>query len=639
MRNNSLIVNMFVIILLSILLITSLFSIFAPIDFMGISSWLSPIELIGSCLAVLMITYWSIQFLKKHPNFIQILQRILLIILIGIQIYIAFNFVDYGRADSFYIHNQAVLLAHASYHWMNYFNIYPNNVFCAVWISELIKLSILLHLKSPWILINLIQFIWLDLGLIACLLLLHKWNKSYLKPLLIFIWIITAPFYGYVLFVYTDIWVLPVPVMIAALLEMHFPTKISLLKFILISGLLLLAAKMKGNFWILVIAVMLGIIISEISRHHFNQFPKLLWTFILLFLVFSIGMKGIQKATNYSSTNQALPVTHWIAMSSNPNTHGDYLKRETLDEIALPTKKARTQTDIKLITNNLKQMKLPGLIQHCALKLQLLTSSGTFGFERLTKQWQQAPQWFYHYQTQLKIRLANITQIEYIILLCGTIILLLWSSIDESQLILVIFMIGIIIFHSVLWESEERYGLPLLPILILFGILGIDTLVSRTKDLSHSQLHIGKGFLTVIFIILIGEVIADLPLNSSGYITGQNIGSYLADEQIVLMPHKTLTTGIKLPIKAHKLELLPLGYNQKIKATISQENHLVAKVNSTAQLKKINISHAHAGELQVKIYNPTRVPINFAVGKAAYPIASVPIKNHSQTYLQYQLEQ
>lgn len=129
MRNNSLIVNMFVIILLSILLITSLFSIFAPVDFMGISSWLSPIELIGSCLAVLIITYWSIQFLKKHPNFIQILQHILLIILIGIQIYIAFNFVDYGRADSFYVHNQAVLLAHASYHWMNYFNIYPNNVF------------------------------------------------------------------------------------------------------------------------------------------------------------------------------------------------------------------------------------------------------------------------------------------------------------------------------------------------------------------------------------------------------------------------------------------------------------------------------------------------------------------------------
>lgn len=65
MRNNSLIVNMFVIILLPILLITSLFSIFAPVDFMGISSWLSPIELIGSCLAVLMITYWSIQFLKN----------------------------------------------------------------------------------------------------------------------------------------------------------------------------------------------------------------------------------------------------------------------------------------------------------------------------------------------------------------------------------------------------------------------------------------------------------------------------------------------------------------------------------------------------------------------------------------------
>lgn len=638
MKKNSSIVNMFVIILLSILLIISLFSIFAPVDFMGISSWLSPIKLIGCSIAAVLIACWSIQFLKKHPSFIQILQRILLIVLVGIQIYIAFNFVDYGRADSFYVRDQAVLLAHASRHWMSYFSIYPNNVFCAVWILELIKLSALFHLKTPWVLINLIQFIWLDLGLMASLFLLQKWNKSYLKPLLIFVWIITAPFYGYALFVYTDIWVLPVPLMVASLLETHFSKKISWLKFILISGLLIFAAKMKGNFWILVIAVILGLVISGISNRNFNQLRKLLCTLIPILIVFSIGMTLIQNDSNYHSTDKALPVTHWIAMSSDPNTHGDYLKKETLDEIALPTKKARTQNDIKLITGNLKQMRFQGFIEHCASKLQLLTSSGTFGFERLTKQWQRIPRWFYHYQNQLKIRLANITQIEYITFLCGTIIFLILSFTSESQSILEIFMIGIVVFHTVLWESEERYGLPLLPILILFGILGIDVLASKMKNSSNPLIKLGKGLLTIIFVILIGKAVNNLPSNSSEYITGQNIGSYLADEQITLAPKKTLITKIKLPIKAQKLILFPSDSNQKIKARITQGKRLIINVDSTTQLQKINISNAHAGYLQIQIHNPTSKSINFEVGRAAYPIASSPIKDHPHTYLQYWIE-
>lgn len=93
-------------------------------------------------------------------------------------------------------------------------------------------------------------------------------------------------------------------------------------------------------------------------------------------------------------------------------------------------------------------------------------------------------------------------------------------------------------FHTILWESEERYGLPLLPILILFGILGIDTLASKVKSSSNFLIKLGKGLLTIIFIILIGKAVNNLPLNSSKYITGQNIGSYLADEQIRLAPKK-----------------------------------------------------------------------------------------------------
>lgn len=639
MKKNSLLVNVFGIILLSILLIISLFSIFEPTNFMGISNWLSPFRLIGSGIAIWIILDWTIHFLKNHPNFSKNIQLILIIGLIGIQVYVAINLIDYGRADSFYVRNQAYLLAHFSKHWMNYFEIYPNNVFCALWISLLIKLSLIFHFQSPWMLINVIQFGWLDLGLCASIFLLKKWNKPYLTPILILIWIFTAPFYGYALFVYTDIWVLPIPIMVAALLEIQLPSRIEWVKYIFISGLLIFAAKMKGNFWILVIAMVLGLIIMGINKGDYSQLRKFLIALIPILFIFSIGTTTIQKMQNYHSTNKALPVTHWIAMSSDPNTHGDYINKQTLKEINLPSKKIRNQTDIKIIVNNFKKMKFSGFIKHCAAKLQLLASSGTFGFERLTQQWQRAPQWFYKFQSQLRIRIANISQIEYLVLLCGTIISLITVPLNNTQVILEIFMIGIITFHSVLWESEERYGLPLLPILILFGILGIDACASKIKSSSNSLLKFGKGLLIGIFIILIGKAINNLPSNSSGYVTGQNIGSYLANEQLKIAPQGKLTTKIQLPIKAQKLILFPSDSNQKINVRITQGQHLIATINSTAQLQKINISRAHPGDLQIKINNSASKAINFEVGRAAYPIASSSIKNHPHTYLQYQIKQ
>lgn len=44
------------------------------------------------------------------------------------------------------------------------------------------------------------------------------------------------------------------------------------------------------------------------------------------------------------------------------------------------------------------------------------------------------------------------------------------------------------------------------------------------------------------------------------------------------------------------------------------------------------------GIFKFKSIPPTSKAINFEVGRAAYPIASSPIKDHPHTYLQYWIE-
>ena len=641
MKRNSNFVNMFVIILITLLFLALFCSIFIPVNFLAVSHWLSPIKLLGCSFGLLVILVEVIKICKHHPRLTVFIQRLLLVALLILQFYIAVTFVDYGRADSFFIRNQADMFAHHIFNWQHYFKIYPNNIFCTILITFLIKLSIGLHLSSPWVFINIIQFIWLDLGLFSSLFLLKKWNLSFLKPLLILIWILAAPLAGYALFVYTDIWVLPIPLMITALLSLKCNSTFKeILKSIVIIGLLVFSAKIKGNFWILVIAFVLAFLICSIKKHQNIKIQYWAICFIGVFIIFS-GMSTLfQKETNYSS-NDSLPVTHWIAMSSEPNTHGDYVKHQTIMEIQLPSKKAREKSDIKQISANLKEMGVIGTLNHCLQKLQLLMSSGTFGYQRLTKQWQNAPLWFYKNKARIQAYTPNFIQIGHICLLIGTIIFLGSTKADLAELILELFMIGIITFHSIIWESEERYGLPLLPILILLGLRGINKLAEVTENHHKVPLIAKVSGMVLIMTLIIGSVL-NLPLEKGTYISGQNIGSYLVDEKIKVFPFQTIKSEIYLPVCASELKLDPVSVSKKsemVNVKLIQNNQYKSVNINLNQTDEVPINSFRPGKIKIIITNMTNISIALEVGKSFYTIGDSLIKGYHQTYLQYQIYQ
>lgn len=627
-----------VIILTLILVIVSLMGIFVPVNFMAVSQWFSPLVLTIGALGLGVVMVFLIQVLQTlTTRQIKFCKWILFGLLIILQIYIAFHFVDYGRADSFYVRDQAYKLAHGNFAWKRYFEIYSNNVNIAIMYAGLIKLSMFFHLSTPWIMISIIQFIWLDLGLASALFLLKKWHHENLTPLLVLVWIFTIPFYAYAIYDYTDIWVLPVVLMVAAIGEFNFKHK--LFKPILLSFLMIFAAELKGNFWILVIAFFIILGIQTIHQKQWKKIIKYFIIFIITFVLCTLGIKGLQNLTKYQkNVNKSFSVTHWIAMASDPNSHGDYLKKITLDDMDTKNKNARSKHDIKVIKENYKKMRVKGFVRHSFEKLQLFMTSSTFDFQRLTKQWQKVPAWYLTQRKQIQYWIPNLLQIGYLMLLFGTLIYLFTRKIDGSQLLLVIFTIGLIMFHIFIWEVEERYSLPLLPILIIFGILGWQSLLQKIQNNKHSKTANLIGIdLILVSIILVGKQATTLPVQEY-YISGQNIGSYFDSQKLTFKKNQSMITQIKLPIKVDRLVIdVYSGESNQVKVEITQNNKIIVDKKCLAsELDNIAISKAHKGKIKVKVTNLSSVPLKLEIGKSSYSIDKDQIKGNSKCYLQYQ---
>ena len=325
-------------------------------------------------------------------------------------------------------------------------------------------------------------------------------------------------------------------------------------------------------------------------------------------------------------------------MASDPNSHGDYLKKITLDDMDTKNKNVRSKHDIKVIKENYQKMGVKGFVRHSFEKLQLFMTSSTFDFQRLTKQWQKVPAWYLTQRKQIQYWIPNLLQIGYLMLLFGTLIYLFTRKIDGSQLLLVIFTIGLIMFHIFIWEVEERYSLPLLPILIIFGILGWQSLLQKIQNNKHSKIAnlIGIG-LILISIILIGKQAMTLPVQEY-YISGQNIGSYFDSQKLTFKKNQSMITQIKLPIKVDRLVIdVYSGESNQVKVEITQNNKIIVNKKCLAsELDSIAISKAHKGKIRVKVTNLSSTPLKLEVGKSSYPIDKDQIKGNSKCYLQYQ---
>lgn len=566
-------------------------------------------------------------------------------LIVVMQLIVALSFVDVGRADAFWVRNQAIALAQGQQHWASYFQTYPNNVNLTLVVAGALKLALKFGLTNPWVIFNIGRFLWIDTGLIAGLVVLRRWHTWRPGALgLLLAWLLAVPIYAYALFDYTDAWVLPLVVDTLAL-GFGFKQQSGWRRWGLAGltwSLLAFGVVIKSNLIVLWLATGLIVLVAG-CQHQLSWRTAGCWllgSVVTLGLFFG-GMSQLARHQGYRrDNNQALPVTSWVAMSLNPQTSGDYDEHDFEMIRKQPTSKAKQQTATRLIKTRLGQLKLSGLLLHWAKKMSVFYATGDFDSFRLTTQWLKAPRWFRAQTQTVQFWLATLTQSWYLCLLIGSVgSLLRQKQLTLSFSLLSLTILGFTVFHVGLWEVESRYALPLLPVLMILASHQWTQLPCRQLTARARQ---RLNWVLMLALVISGwQIWQTRPTQSprTSLIARQGNGSYFQAEAQAILPQQRVT--IKLPAlpASNRLRLSPTTASGLIRLRLKAgKQTVVASSGSPAKLRRINYPMTKQ-PLTIHLTNVGKSTVQYAAVKANYDQLTGKILSQPTWFMQLMLQQ
>lgn len=615
-----------------------------PIHFFGNPDWASPVVQLAMVLGLLVMTMAGRQVLKQLSSR---QYRWLLIGLVGliaiVQILIATSFVDVARADPFFVRQQALLLARGSHHWQHYFMIYPNNVNFTLLVANLLK-PLLKLTQTPWVLLNVIRFIWIDTGLISGLYLLNRWR--YWQPGAVsfsLLWLVSVPVAAFGLFAYTDALVLPLLPDSLALLTLGLSLTGWRRWGVLIGDGLLVAVGvvMKTNLIVLWLTlVLMGIILWW--QRQFSGRQMLGW---LVSLVMTLGvmfavMRTAQQQAGYTrQADAALPATSWIAMSLNPQSSGEYRHGDFARVNQMPTAAAKRQQTQQMIQQRLHQMGVTGTLVHLLKKMRVFWATGDFDSFKLTTQWIRAPRWYLNHQRQLQFWLVLMTQTIYLTMLVQAIVTLMKRR-EWAVTFVALAILGLTAFHVGLWEVEGRYALPLLPGLMLLSIVG-----GRELPVWHLNRVMRRQLTWLVVVLAAISVVSLWQTSQATRVTdvvrgNQGNGRYVVSTVQKIGPGHAVTTPLAVSGKSNVLRLKPVATHGRVTITLTKGAHVVKRWRGSAnELTTLNYPLTAAGNLRLAIKNIGQTPVRYGVMAANYSPLTGRVTAKRHAYLQVVIKQ
>ena len=615
-----------------------------PIHFFGNPDWASPVVQLAMVLGLLVMTMAGRQVLKQLSSR---QYRWLLIGLVGliaiVQMLIATSFVDVARADPFFVRQQALLLARGSHHWQHYFMIYPNNVNFTLLVANLLK-PLLKLTQTPWVLLNVIRFIWIDTGLISGLYLINRWR--YWRPGAVsfsLLWLVSVPVAAFGLFAYTDALVLPLLPDSLALLTLGLSLTGWRRWGVLIGDGLLVAVGvvMKTNLIVLWLTlVLMGVILWW--QRQFSGRQMLGW---LVSLVMTLGvmfavMRTAQQQAGYTrQVDAVLPATSWIAMSLNPQSSGEYRHADFARVNQMPTAAAKRQQTQQMIQQRLHQMGVTGTLVHLLKKMRVFWATGDFDSFKLTTQWIRAPRWYLNHQRQLQFWLVLMTQTIYLTMLVQAIVTLMRRR-EWAVTFVALAILGLTAFHVGLWEVEGRYALPLLPGLMLLSIVG-----GRELPVWHLNRVMRRQLTWLVVVLAAISVVSLWQTSRATRITdvvrgNQGNGRYVVSTVQKIRPGQAVTTPLAVSGKSNVLRLKPVATHGRVTITLTKETHVVKRWRGSAnELTTLNYPLTAAGNLRLEIKNTGQTPVRYGVMAANYSPLTGRVTAKRHAYLQVVIKQ
>ena len=527
-----------------------------------------------------------------------------------------------------------------------YFYTYPNNVPLTLLLAGVLKLGRWITGGDSGVWLNLVQFAWLDTGIAVMAHHLRRQVAPLQANLFLILVTTSAPLYAYALNTYSDTVVLPAVYLVLVAL-FRFRRAVTWRQGLgrgLVLGLLLAVSYLfKANFIVLTIAVLLGLWLLP------NHLPRIGWgklgVTLLIALCFAGGLganRWTQTAAGYQADpNRALPALSWIAMSWNPAYHGDYNKQDADTVIAAPTAQAKTTLAQEHLAQAFNQLGPSGVAVHLFRKAQLFLATGTFDSFQINSAFDRLPTAYRRHQPVCEWLLANLTQAAY----CGLLLInLCWGWVQwrrrhfsASFWVGGLFALGLTAFHVIFWETEERYALPLLP-LLLAGAASSFHLPERCPV--HRPRVWSRTLVVSFSVLMVGAltwdgVVHTRPVTQLVDAVSQNEGRYYQDHRIRLRAGQHLTQPFTAPVTFNRLVVDPNRGTRGQLTLETRQGKLIWRSAKQISLANVKLPDQPAGTYQLRVTNSNRQPLAVVTAPANYPLLPHALRQHPHQYLRF----
>ncbi|QIL50056.1 hypothetical protein G7084_01210 [Weissella coleopterorum] len=527
--------------------------------------------------------------------------------------------------DPFRVYYQAEQLAlqHSDWSDTSYFWRYPNNAVIAILLSWVLKLTHLFGVSTQLTLQGL-SILFFD-GFIASILSIARKKTNNLPVVQIGIvsfFALLPLSYTYMIKVfYTDSVVLLCLTWIVYLVLdwSRHPKSQRYVNGLLLIILVVIGQLVKPNLIILLIAGLLWALWNLIwHREIFKK--EVMVPIVLLTIGFTLTLPIkplILNSANYQqNAKYELPTGSWIYMGLNSRQHGIYAGDDVHSLLKLENKDARQQALNHKIPERLKTYSLIGFVEHSFIKMAILLSSQPLptaytGGHTMAPDWQQKNQ-------------AAFAQ--YI----GLVQRILWGSLYSLALLSTIqafknikfgrpgdqlgfvnlSLLGYVALHTLIWETEARYGLVLIPLLFY--------IIWHNHEYLNQSLSLQKPRLRKIFwwglpIFIVGMALtAGLGTRKSEEVVTIAQRSQLSKQYhaqpTLLLPGHSLTQQVRVGTKISQFTLqVPLG--SQVSAHLvrldDDRNYPLQYVTTPKGTFMVNSKPLAAGHYRIELKNNT----------------------------------
>lgn len=572
---------------------------------------------------------------------------ILFFMMVVFQIIVLANFKMTIYHDPFRVIYQADLLSHGYVDWdyNNYFSYAPNNVLLSVLLSVWLKLTQLINIPTN-VAINILTIIILDTTIFMTLKIIRLVISSSLFQVGTMLFFLITPLtYTYLLQVFYSDDIIIFCFVSSIYLLLNWKNTSHNTKWLygfLLTIFTILGMVIKPNFIVIEIALLLVVVFRKTNVNGY-------YSLIVPFICVTVGLcltpvvnNEVKTAVNYSSNTQyKLPISNWIYMGLNKKTTGTYSYKD-IKKLENVEYKKRMAKSFNLIKDRINKLGMLGLLQQWISKMEVLENFGTIQNAYVGGTYS-APSWFLKYKKIFSGFISILMRTCIIILMFQLLKKALLFDANDifncNWLFVELTILGLIGFHTLIWETESRYGLPLIFLYLILLSLPVRKIKSNLKNrkllLTFSFLMLAFCTYNLFFSNLKNNIVFD-----SHVITAQRsqLSGKYQTKTVKISPKEKISEKVFLPVNvSHFSVLVPEKTKlegQLINVETKKKYPLLKKRRSLVYDGKIT-----KGSYIIRLRNiSNKNQICWIVSPVSYQLSEYKIQHHGNKYLIYKFE-